>query len=163
MIFAWLRNGFYVGLSVALLLGIFLMRLWQPERQVRLHTEHFFQTVEQKTWTDVTEFIAPDFTDQWGDDRARVIARAREVFRYTRGIRINAPDALIRTEHRRASWTGKITITGDEGEITGAIKERVNSLTTPFELEWRRGSAKPWDWKLFRVSNPTLEIPADFD
>jgi hypothetical protein len=43
------------------------------------------------------------------------------------------------------------------------LKERVNSLATPFELVWRRVSAKPWDWKLVHVSNSTLEIPADFD
>jgi hypothetical protein len=163
MVFTWLRNGCYVGLSIALLLGIFLLWLWQPERQVRRHTEHLFHAFEQKSWTGVAGFVAPDFSDQWGDDRARLLERMREVFRYVRGIRINAPDALIRTEHRRAFWAGKITIAGDEGEITAAIKERVNSLATPFELEWRRRSAKPWDWKLVRVSNSTLEIPADFD
>jgi hypothetical protein len=163
LVFTWVRNGFYVGLSIALLLGIFLHWLWQPERQVRRHTEHLFQTIEQKSWTGVAEFIAPDFTDQWGDDRARLLERMREVLRYARGLRIHAPEALIRVEHRRASWVGKITIAGDEGEITAAIKERVNSLTTPFELEWRRRSAKPWDWELVRVSNPTLEIRADFD
>jgi hypothetical protein len=163
MVFTWLRNGFYVGLSIALLLGIFLLWLWQPERQVRRHTEHLFHAVEQKSWTGVAEFIAADFSDQWGDDRGRLLERTREVLRYVRGMRIDAPNALVRTEYRRAFWVGKITIAGDEGEITAAIRERVNSLTTPFELEWRRISAKPWDWKLVRVNNPMLEIPADFD
>jgi hypothetical protein len=54
-------------------------------------------------------------------------------------------------------------MTGEAGELTAAIQERVNSLGTPFELEWRRNSAKPWDWKLVRVGNPSLEIPADFE
>ena len=39
------------------------------------------------------------------------------------------------------------------------VKERVSSLTTPFDLEWRRMSAKPWDWKLVRVSNAELALP----
>ena len=33
------------------------------------------------------------------------------------------------------------------------------ATAAPFELEWRRQSAKPWDWKLVRVSNASLEIP----
>jgi hypothetical protein len=39
------------------------------------------------------------------------------------------------------------------------IKERVNSIPAPFQLEWRRVSGKPWDWKLVRVSNAELVIP----
>jgi hypothetical protein len=69
----------------------------------------------------------------------------------------------VRIENRRAIWSGKIMIDGDEGEGMALLKERVNSLATPFELEWRHLSAKPWDWKLVRVSNSALEIQADFD
>jgi hypothetical protein len=59
-------------------------------------------------------------------------------------------------------FVSRITIDGDSGEVMTAVKERVNSLPTPFELEWRRMSGKPWDWKLARVGNPDLEIPAGF-
>jgi hypothetical protein len=158
-----LRDGFYVGLSVALLVGIFLLWLWQPERQVAKHTEHLFRAIEQKDWTGIAAFIAADYRDQWGGDRVLVLERMREVLRYVRGLRITAPDAVVNTDHRRAVWVGKITMTGEAGELTAAIQERVNSLGTPFELEWRRNSAKPWDWKLVRVSNPTLEIPSGFE
>jgi hypothetical protein len=85
----------------------------------------------------------------------------REAFRYMRGIQIYASNTIVRIDARRAKWTGKITIDGDESDVMDALKERVNSLATPFELEWRRLSAKPWDWKLVRVSNSALEIPAD--
>jgi hypothetical protein len=67
----------------------------------------------------------------------------------------------VRVQRRRAEWMGRIWIDGDEGDVMDALKERVNSLATPFELEWCRISAKPWDWKLVRVSNSALEIPAD--
>ncbi len=48
-----------------------------------------------------------------------------------------------------------------ESDVMELLEERLNSLPTPFGLEWRRLSGKPWDWKLVRVSNPSLEIPAD--
>ena len=69
----------------------------------------------------------------------------------------------MKIDHRHATWIAKITVEGAEGEVMAEVKERVNSLATPFELEWRRVSAKPWDWKLTRVSNPDLQIPAGFE
>ncbi len=110
------RSGFYGGLIAAILLGLFLIWLWQPERQV-----------------------------------------------YVRGVRINASNPMVRIENRRAIWSGKIMIDGDQSEVMELLEERVNSLATPFELEWHHVSTKPWDWKLVHVSNSTLEIPADFD
>jgi hypothetical protein len=155
------RGRFYVGLAIALCIGLYLVWLWRPERQVKRHTENFLQAIEHKNWTAAGAFIASDYQDQWGDDRARVLERMREGFRYVRGIQIHASNTTVRIERHRAEWTGKITIDGDEGEAMDLLKERVNSLVTPFELEWRRLSAKPWDWKLVRVSNSALEIPAD--
>ncbi len=144
-------------------MGLLLIWLWRPERQVRRHTESFLKAIEHKNWAAAADFIGSAYQDQWGEDRTRVLERMREGFRYVRGVRINASNPTVRIENRRAIWSGKIMIDGDEGEGMVLLKERVNSLATPFELEWRRLSARPWDWKLVRVSNSALEIPADFD
>ena len=157
------RGGFYGGLIAAILLGSFLIWLWRPERQVRRHTENFFHAIEHKNWAGAADLIGSDYHDQWGDDRSRVLERVREGFRYVRGIRVTAFSVTVRAERRRAEWKGRIWIDGTESEIMESLKERVNSLATPFELEWHHVSAKPWDWKLVHVSNSTLEIPADFD
>lgn len=157
----WFRSGFYGGLGVALLTALLLLWLWQPERQVRRHTENFFRSIEQKDWKFTADFIGDDYQDQWGHDRARALEQLREVFRYLRFVRIRASPANVMVEKRSAQWIARITIEADEGEAGTLVKERVNSLSTPFELEWHRLSAKPWDWKLFRVSNSSLEIPAD--
>jgi hypothetical protein len=84
-----------------------------------------------------------------------------EGFQYVRGIRISAFSVTVRVDRRRAEWTGRIWIDGAQNEVIESLKEHVNSLPTPFELEWQRLSGKPWDWKLVRVSNSALEIPAD--
>lgn len=154
------RNGVYTGLLVAAIGGVWLATLWRPERQVRLHTAHLLSEIEGKDWRAVGGFVGDDYRDQWGNDRARALERTRAVFSYLPKARIETSGAQVRTGDRRGYWKGKITIRGGSNEFATAIEERVNSLAEPFELEWRRRSSKPWDWKLVGVRNPELEIPS---
>jgi hypothetical protein len=155
------RGSFYGGLAIALCVGLYPIWLWQPERQVRRHTENLFRAIERKDWETVADFIGNDYQDQWGDDRAHVLERLREGLRYVRGTQIIASNRRVEVEAQRAVWIGKIILSSGDDEVMTLLDERVNSLPTPFKLEWRRLSRKPWDWKLTRVSNPAFEIPAD--
>ena len=155
------RRGFHGALSVALLTGVALLWLWQPERQVRKHTESLFHAMEGKNWERLEGLVASDYMDQWGHDRSRMLERVREVFGYVRNVRITSSAGTVQVDQRTARWTGKIVIETDQNEMATLVRERINSLTTPFEMEWRRLSAKPWDWKLVRVSNEGFEIPAE--
>ena len=148
-------------LAVALCIGLYLLWLWRPEHQVRLHTEHFFHAIDGRNWESVADFIGEDYRDQWDHDRARLLERMREGFRWVRGSRITAPDAAVRVETPRAIWIGKINVYSSDDGVMQLLDERVNRLPTPFELEWHHVSGKPWDWKLVRVSNPAFQIPAD--
>jgi len=71
--------------------------------------------------------------------------------------KIEATGPMVRQEGRRGEWIAKLTVNGT-GEYAELIKTRVNSLDSPFALEWRRGVTWPWDWKLVSVRNPALEI-----
>lgn len=138
------------------------MWLWGPEHQVRLHTENFFHAIDHRNWDSVADFVGDDYQDQWGDDRARLLERMREGFRWVRGLKIMAPDSVVNSEARRAIWIGKITVFSSDDAVMEALDRHVNKLPTPFELEWHRVSRKPWDWKLVSVSNSGFDIPADF-
>jgi hypothetical protein len=151
------RNGFYAGLIVAVVVGIYLFRLWRPERQVELHSTHLLAQIEKKNWKSVGEFIANDYQDRWGDDRALLLERLREVFRAIPNARIEATGPTVRADNGRGSWSATIRIKGT-GEFADLIEARVNSLDAPFEFEWQQGATWPWDWKLVFVRNPALEI-----
>jgi hypothetical protein len=155
------RGGFYGGLAVALCIGLYLVWLWRPEHQVRLHTENFFHAIDHRNWEAVADFVGNDYQDQWGDDKTRLLERMREGFRWVRGSRILAPSPVVQVERWRAVWFGKITVYSTDDGVMELLDERVNKLPTPFELEWHRLSGKPWDWKLVRVSNSAFEIPVD--
>lgn len=151
------RNGVYAGLIIALIVGVYLIRLWQPERQVDLHSTHLLAHIEKKNWNRVGEFIGTDYQDQWGHDRTRALGRLREILRGLSNARIEAAGPIVRAESGRGQWIAKITVQGT-GEYAELIKARVNSLDAPFELEWQKGPTWPWDWKLVSVHNPALEI-----
>jgi hypothetical protein len=158
------RFGFYLGLALAIAVGLYLARLWSAERQVQLHTQHLVQSLEGRNWTKFTSFLADEYKDQWGQDRPLVLQRSRALFGYLRGIRIVSTGAQVQAGRRAGFWRGKIDIKGAENsELASMVKERVNRLNSPFTLEWRQISWKPWDWKLLRVSNEALELPQGYD
>jgi hypothetical protein len=159
---SWFRNGFYGGVAFTLLISLFLAWVWQPQRQVSRHTANLFLKIERKNWAGIADFLADDYTDQWGDDRALVLERMRESLAYVRTMRIIALNPVLNVDSRRGVWRARITIDGEGGELLDLIKERINPLATPFELEWHQVSGKPWDWKLATVHNRDLEIPAEF-
>ena len=122
------RGGFYGGLVIALFAGLYLIWLWQPERQVRRHTENFLQAIEHKNWDAASDFVAANYQDQWGDDRMRVLERLREGLRYVRRPRIIASDPSVQVEGLRAVWSGKITLYSSDDDVMEGLDRRVNSL-----------------------------------
>ena len=151
------RTGFYAGLIVAAFWGVYLFRLWQPQRQIELHNVHLLAHIEKHNWKSVGEFIGENYQDRWGNDRKLLLERLPQVFRALGNTRIESSAVVIRRDQGRGYWTAKITINGT-GEFGDFIQSRVNSLEAPFEFEWQPGATWPWDWKLVAVRNPALEI-----
>jgi hypothetical protein len=154
------RNGLYAGIIVAMIVGVYLFQLWQPERQVELHSIHLVASIENKDWEEVSDFLADEYQDQWGHDRAVVLSKLRAVVGYTRNLRVELQHVLLRASGDDGEWRARAQVEADDNEVSAWIKARVNKLDQPFTLKWRKQSWKPWDWKLVHVSNPALELPA---
>jgi hypothetical protein len=152
------RNGFSVGIATAVLIAAYLGWLWRPERQVRLHNEHLLRAVEAKEWTRLGAFVDTSYEDEWGNDRALLLVRLKEILRYTRNLRIEQLGAGVRFAGIEAEWSARISLNADDNEIATLIKQRVNSLDAPFVFRWRHASGKPWNWTLTRVSNDALQL-----
>jgi hypothetical protein len=152
------RTGFYAGLVLALIWGVYLARLWQADRQVQLHSAHLLSHIEKRDWKAAAQFIDAGYQDQWGHDRPALLERLREVFRALPNARIESSVVSVQTVNGRGTWTAKITVQGT-GEYAEYITSRVNSLETPFLFEWQRGATWPWDWKLITAKNPGLVVP----
>jgi hypothetical protein len=144
---------------LAIFVGFWLVHLWSGPEQVQLHSENFLRQVEKRDILGAGNFIAADYHDDWGDDRALLLNRLRLVVGSLNSLTIKAGEPNVTLTPPDASWKAKIQINGSGSELASELNTRVNSLTTPFELHWRRKSWKPWDWDLVEIRNPSLQIP----
>ncbi len=142
------------GLAFAL----YLHWLWQPERQVRLHTTHFLKKVERRNWDGAGAFLAADYEDRWGHDKAGALGAARDVFRQFLFLTIENRTDAVQLAGNRAETRTVIKISGRGGPLAELVSERVNTLRGPFVFSWRRASGKPWDWRLVRIDHPELNV-----
>ncbi|CAN5584866.1 hypothetical protein BH18VER1_BH18VER1_03320 [soil metagenome] len=153
------RNAFYAGLLLSVIAGIYLLRLWQPERQVELHSIHLLDAIGERDWSRVREFIDAEYHDHWQHDRELLLARIRLVGGHTRDLRLEPHQPLVIETDDGPGWRARITARGEQGEMIALIKQHLNSIDEPFRLEWRQRSRKPWDWKLVHASNEALVLP----
>lgn len=156
------KTSFYIGAVGAALFGLWLTQLWGAENQVRLHNEHFLAQIEQRDWAGAGDFISAEYQDDWGHDRTTVLQRLRLVLRAFTSLTIEAANPQVSADPPAGWWSAKVRISGGGSEFAPEIVARVNGLTDPFALHWRRESRYPWDWKLVRVSNPSLEISGGY-
>lgn len=152
------KINFYVGALIAALISLWLGQLWQAERQVRLHTEHFLRQIEKRNSSAAADFLAPDYHDDWGHDRKEIVDRLRIVLGFFSSLTIDTGVPQVSADTPAGWWSAKVRLEGSGSEYAPEIVQRVNQLSEPFVLHWRRQSWRPWDWKLVRVSNPSLDL-----
>jgi hypothetical protein len=145
------------AVAAALVLGaFFLIWLWQPERQVRLHTSHFLKKVERRNWEGAAKMMADDYADRWQHDKEIALSNAEDAFRTFLFLTIENRSESGETAPDRATTRTVIKISGNGGPLAQLVMERVNTLREPFVFTWRQGSSKPWDWKLISVDHSEL-------
>ena len=155
------KISFYVAALIAAIVGLWLAQLWQAENQVRLHSENFIRQIEKRNWSAAGDFLATDYHDDWGHDRKAILNRLHLVLRFFSSLTINAANPQVSADSPAGWWSAKVQIAGRGTEFAPEIVSRVNSLTEPFVLHWSHQSWRPWDWKLVRVSNPSLELSGE--
>lgn len=142
----------------ALLLGsLWLAWLWQPERQVRLHQKHFLQAVERRNWRAVEKFLAAEYADRWGHDKAFVLSGCQEVFRQFLFLTVEQRIEDCVVEGRSGTARLEVKIAGSGGPLAQYAVSTVNALREPFVFSWER-RGRWWDWEIVRVEQRELRL-----
>ena len=148
-----------VLIPVALLTGaVYLLLLWQPARQVRLHQANFFRALEKRDAARAAEFMSGSYADRWGHDKDFVVRESRELFQHFIAFKIVHEERYLRPGAGEMTLATKIALTGTGSPIADYAKQRVGALTEPFLFRWKKQSWKPWDWQLVSFDQSQLEL-----
>jgi hypothetical protein len=142
-------------------LAVFLVILWSPERQVRLHQEHLLGAISDKNWARFAAFIGEDYSDRWGHDKAFVTQAAHEAFSQFFALEASMENPVLTVRDGNGEVSARVVAKGSGGPLAQMVVEKLQELREPFAFHWQKRSWKPWDWKLVRIDHPTLEVPAE--
>ncbi|MEA3208382.1 MAG: hypothetical protein QOE70_1439 [Chthoniobacter sp.] len=154
------RSALAAGAALVAL-ALWLAWLWQPERQVRLHTAHLLGSVERRNWTRVESLLAEHYSDRWGHDKAFVLAGLRQVLGSFVFLRIEQESTALAIQSGSGVATTRVKIIGQGGPVGEYVMAKVNGLPEPFVFTWQKRSGKPWDWVLLAVDHPSLDLDSE--
>lgn len=151
---SWVRG---VAAAMALVAGTSLFLLWQPARQVGLHTSNLLKRASDRNWAAVEGMISSDYRDAWGNDRAAAIDEARRLFSHFFALHI------VLLEDPRIEWDGgeaavfvRLGIYGTGTAIAEVVMDEVREAEGPFVFRWRKAGSRPWEWTLVHAGHGEL-------
>ena len=147
----------------AVLIALRCFWLWQPERQVRLHQQHFLEAAQDRDWAKYYGFFDDGFRLPTGQDKAWTLQQSREVLGQFITLKINAPDVTITMEGTTGRVRALLRIEGSGSELAQAAMMAVNESKEPFEFTWKRGSWMPWDWRLVAADHPLMHVSTEME
>jgi len=146
------------GLAAVVIL-LFCLRLWQPERQILKHNEHLLKAASNRNWTRLAAFIDEKYSDRWGHDKASALSDSREVLAQFFVLDLTGESPECSANGLTGTVSCHLKMSGRGSPLADAAMNEINGLQPPFTFQWTRQSWKPWDWKLTRVDNSQLNIP----
>jgi hypothetical protein len=143
---SWIKRALTVLLVAS---AVWLAWLWQPARQVELHTLNLLKWASSRDWTAVEAMMAPDYRDAWSGDRAAAINEARQLFSHFFALQITPLEPLRITENR-AEWqaAGAVGVFGSGTPVAHAAMDEVREAEGPVVFRWRKSGTWPWQWSL---------------
>lgn len=149
-----------LAVAAALLaVGLWLAWLWQPERQMRLHTATLIKSIERRNWSKVQDLLADNYSDRWGHDKNFVVGGLHQVFGSFVFLKIEHKNQAVDVDAGRT--VTRVKMSGQGSVVAQYVMAKVNGLTAPFTFTWQKRSGKPWDWHLTAVDHPTLDPGAE--
>jgi len=152
---SWIKGALTV-LIVAWVL--WLAWLWQPARQVELHTLNLLKRASSRDWTAVEAMMAPDYRDAWNADRTAALGEARKLFSHFFALQIAVLEPL-RVTKDEDEWkaSGVVGIFGSGTPVAHAVMDEVHEAEGPFVFRWRKSGTWPWHWSLVATAHEGLD------
>ena len=137
--------------------AVWLFLLWQPARQIELHTTNLLARASARDWAGVTVMISPDYRDAWGHDREESLRKADELFNHFFTLKILPTGPMdIRVTGPTATNSVPLGIFGSGTPIAHAVMDEVREDGGSFVFRWRKSGRWPWQWLLVEAGHAEL-------
>jgi len=153
------RHILLIAALATLALGAWCLSRWQPDRQVRRHTEQLLAAIEDKHWQEMAGLMGDEYSDRWGHDKATLVDHSKQAFAQFFVLTVTGSDLEVEESNGIGRARTHVAVTGRGGPLADLVLSRATELKQPFSFTWRQASWKPWDWKLIRIDQPELEVP----
>lgn len=151
---AWIK---WSALAIFAAWAVWLFLLWQPERQVELHTANLLARASDRDWPAVTEMMSPDYRDGWGHDREESVRKADELFNQFFTLKILPTGPMdVRVADGMATTSVPLGIFGSGSPIAHAVMDEVREVGGSFVFRWRKAGRWPWQWLLIEAGHAEL-------
>jgi hypothetical protein len=137
--------------------AVWLFLLWQPARQVELHTINLLARASDCDWTAVTKIISPDYRDAWGHGREESVGKADELFNHFFTLKILPTGPMnVRVAGGEGTNSVPLGVFGSGTPIAHAVMDEVREVGGSFVFRWRRTGNWPWQWSLIEAGHAEL-------
>ena len=147
-----------VGGVLVLCVAAWCMRLWQPERQIRLHQRHLLDAAGRRDWAKLNRLMDDNFRTAGGLDKGLALKAMAEVLQPFLTLEITGSETGMKEEERTARVLEILRIDGMGSGFSDSVKTAVNQSSEPFEFTWQRKSWKPWDWRLVGARHSLIAL-----
>ena len=151
---AWIK---WSGLAIAVAWTVWISLLWQPARQIELHTANLLARASERDWAAVKKMISPEYRDAWGHDRDESLRKADELFNQFFTLKILPTGPMsIRMADGMATNSVPLGVFGSGTPIAHAVMDEVREAAGSFVFRWRKCGSWPWQWLLIEAGQAEL-------
>lgn len=157
----WNSIGKILFVAVVLV-ALWCLWLWQPERQVRLHQRHMLDAAGKRDWAKLNAMLAADFRTPAGHDKTMALQQANEVLRQFFTLEFLDSETEITVNGQSGQVRTRLRLEGKGSPIAEMAKSLLDESKEPFVFTWKHVSWKPWDWQLVSADHPIIRLSGDF-
>lgn len=131
--------------------------LWQPLRQIELHTTNLLARLSARDHVAVAGMICPEFRNAWGHGREESLRKADELFNHFFTLKILPSGPMdIRLSDGQAVNRVPLGIFGSGTPVAQAVMGEVREVGGSFVFRWRKAGSWPWQWLLVEAGHAEL-------
>ncbi|TDU64108.1 hypothetical protein EI77_04292 [Prosthecobacter fusiformis] len=131
-----------------------------PTTQILAAQQKFLIAVEGRDWKEVRSMLATDYADSYGLTQETAPATAAEIMQGFLFLTLRTEVQPFQPTADRAAVRVRIQMEGQGLGFSPMIISRVNAMPEPWHFIWRKDGPWHWSWKIIRIHQSDLPLPA---